>query len=1357
MNRADLIVLLNGKVLSGGRRTKAVGVRQVISSFIDSTINTDDGGFVMNALVGYSTTLTPSDNRHFTSKKYVDDSIAGSLSGYVKADGSVSMTGYLKFAANTGIDADTPGTQINIGPNASRLYIGVATYIDIDILNSYLALGTPNTGVIQGVGGVQLLYGINGLTVTSNAVKSDFNILLTADNLNVDVLTPGHTLSIGPNSGQAVIGNTLSTFMYADLTNGIISLGNSNLDSYGFGFGTHVWKSANATILTANVTSITGGVKLLLNADAVDVLGAVTLQQLTAAISSTSRLQQGYDASGNTYPVAANTNPVVAAVAKGMQWYVTIAGTLGGTAVAPGDVLTALVNAPGQTSSNWLITENNFGFTPISNVLTSAQIIVGNSSNVATARALTGDGSISSTGALTISSIGGKTVTLGGNLATSGAFNTTFTITATTNVTFPTTGTLATLTDLAGYLPLTLLANKVVDLNTFGLTFTQGVNPKWNVYDNLFYDNSGQESLDLVNRYLKNSAGGVSVSYGTAANGFGIGNFGSVFFAFLKTTNLTANRIFQFPNIAGDILTQNSTATLTNKSGNISQWTNDSGYLTSLSGAVISVSGTTNRITSTGGATPVIDISASYVGQASITTLGTISTGTWNGSLITGTYGGTGVNNGSNTITLAGNLATSGAFALTLTTSGTTNVTLPTSGTLVNNAVTTLSSLVSIGTITTGVWNGTVITGTYGGTGVNNGASTITLGGSLTTSGAFGTTITVTGTTTVTLPTSGTLVNTAVTTLSSLVSIGTITTGVWNGTVITGQYGGTGVANTGKTITLGGSLITSGAFDTTITVTGTTGVTLPTSGTLVNNAVATLSSLVSIGTITTGTWNATVVAGQYGGTGVANTGKTITLGGNLTTSGAFAATFTLTNTTTVTFPTTGTLATLAGSEALTGKTVNGLTITTTTGTLTLVNGSSIITSGAFSITLTSTATTALTLPTTGTLATLAGSEALTNKSINGLTITSSTGTLTITNAKVLSVSNTLTFTGTDSSSVAFGAGGTVAFVGLANTWTAGIKQTFAPNATTSGFNFGSVAGDPSSPGNGDAWYDSTGNLLRARINGATVSLGSGSGTVTTVSIVTANGISGSVATATTTPAITLTLGAITPTTVNGLTITSTNGTLTLVNGSSLVTSGANSITLTSTGATNVTLPTTGILINNVDFPVVPQQRSWRSTLSRGNSVMVLTSATAYFVFLGKTTAAITPKKVRFRVSTGGTGAQTAEIGLFSTPNPPNSGNQTLTKLVSTATVDALTATGVVGNTSDFATSIPAGTYLWAGLRVAMATTQPDVGITGTVGRDYGFGRILTTTSAAALTGTTWSGVVPADSDTQSPDLQASLD
>ena len=67
--------------------------------------------------------------------------------------------------------------------------------------------------------------------------------------------------------------------------------------------------------------------------------------------------------------------------------------------------------------------------------------------------------------------------------------------------------------------------------------------------------------------------------------------------------------------------------------------------------------------------------------------------------------------------------------------------------------------------------------------------------------------------------------------------------------------------------------------------------------------------------------NTAIVAGQYGGTGVANTGKTITVGGNLTTSGAFTTTLTATANTTLTLPTTGTLATLAGTEQLSAKTL----------------------------------------------------------------------------------------------------------------------------------------------------------------------------------------------------------------------------------------------------------------------------------------------------------------------------------------------------------------------------------------------------------------------------------------------------
>lgn len=90
----------------------------------------------------------------------------------------------------------------------------------------------------------------------------------------------------------------------------------------------------------------------------------------------------------------------------------------------------------------------------------------------------------------------------------------------------------------------------------------------------------------------------------------------------------------------------------------------------------------------------------------------------------------------------------------------------------------------------------------------------------------------------------------------------------------------------------------------------------------------------------------------------------------------------------------------------------------------------------------------------------------------------------------------------------------------------------------------------------------------------------GTGTVTSVSVTTANGVSGTVATSTTTPAITLTLGAITPTTVNGNTFTT--GTFTLTGAAGKTLTFNNSITLTGTDAQTYTFPTTSATIARTD-------------------------------------------------------------------------------------------------------------------------------------------------------------------------------
>jgi hypothetical protein len=164
----------------------------------------------------------------------------------------------------------------------------------------------------------------------------------------------------------------------------------------------------------------------------------------------------------------------------------------------------------------------------------------------------------------------------------------------------------------------------------------------------------------------------------------------------------------------------------------------------SLGSIVYTPSGVTNRISITGaaGLAPVIDISANYAGQGTITTLGTITTGTWNSSVISPTYGGTGINNGIKTITLGGNLVTIGAFNTTVRTTATTDVTLPVSGTLVGSSdIGTVTNVMLAGSIddsklstitTSGKVSTTALTGTLatlGTTAIDAGSTVVTLAG----------------------------------------------------------------------------------------------------------------------------------------------------------------------------------------------------------------------------------------------------------------------------------------------------------------------------------------------------------------------------------------------------------------------------------------------------------------------------------------------------------------------------------------------------------------------------------------------------------------------------------------------------
>lgn len=258
------------------------------------------------------------------------------------------------------------------------------------------------------------------------------------------------------------------------------------------------------------------------------------------------------------------------------------------------------------------------------------------------------------------------------------------------------------------------------------------------------------------------------------------------------------------------------------------------GVPTWVSGATVtSVVGTANRITIGGSptVTPIIDIAATYVGQTSITTLGTVTTGTWNATTIAPTRGGTGQ-------------------------------TLVATGDLLYGSAPNVWSRVGIGT------TGQVLTVSAGGVPVWAGGS----GGTVTSVSGVLNRTTITGNPAInpTVDISATYVGQA-----SITTLGTIGTGTWQGTAIGATFGGTGQT----TWSAGQILYASGVNTLAKLNPGSNGQVL----TLVGGIPA-WQSVGGVGTVTS-------VNVSGGSTGFTFSGGPITAAGTMTMGGSLVATF----------------------------------------------------------------------------------------------------------------------------------------------------------------------------------------------------------------------------------------------------------------------------------------------------------------------------------------------------------------------------------------------------------------------------------------------------------------------------------
>jgi len=210
----------------------------------------------------------------------------------------------------------------------------------------------------------------------------------------------------------------------------------------------------------------------------------------------------------------------------------------------------------------------------------------------------------------------------------------------------------------------------------------------------------------------------------------------------------------------------------------------------------------------------------------------------------------------------------------------------------------------------------------------------------------------------------------------------------------------------------------------------------------------------------------------------------------------------------------------------------------------------------------------------------------------------------------------------------------------------------------------------------------------------------GVGSVTSVSVTTANGVSGSVATSTTTPAITLALGAITPTSVNSVVVSGSSTPTLAVTGTSSISNANTGDQTTITGnAGSATILQTARAINGVNFD--------------GSAAITVTAA-------GSTLSDTVP------ITKGGTGQITAQAAINALlPSQTGASGKNLQS-------DG-TNVSFVADAGGSVTSVSVTTANGVSGTVATSTTTPAISLT--------LGAITPTSVAAtgAVTGSNLSG------------------